>query len=41
MNSLIDDVEGQKSDNSDVITESKPGLDEMAAKLADQLSKVN
>jgi len=41
MNSLIDDVQGQKSDSSDVITESKPGLDEMAAKLADQLSKVN
>jgi|SRR5580658_14503 hypothetical protein len=41
MNSLIDDVQGQKSETSDVITESKPGLDEMAAKLADQLSKVN
>jgi hypothetical protein len=42
MNSLIDDVQGQKSlEGSDVITESKPGLDEMAAKLADQLSKVN
>ncbi len=41
MNSLIDDVQGQKSESSDVITESKPGLDEMAAKLADQLSKVN
>jgi hypothetical protein len=41
MNSLIDDVQGQKTESSDVITEAKPGLDEMAAKLADQLSKVN
>jgi hypothetical protein len=42
MNSLIDDVQGQKGpEGSDVITESKAGLDEMAAKLADQLSKVN
>jgi hypothetical protein len=42
MNSLIDDVQGQKSaEGADVITESKAGLDEMAAKLADQLSKVN
>jgi hypothetical protein len=42
MNSLIDDVQGQKgAESADVITESKPGLDETAAKLADQLSKVN
>jgi hypothetical protein len=42
MNSLIDDVQGQKNaEGSDVITESKAGLEETAAKLADQLSKVN
>jgi hypothetical protein len=42
MNSLIDDVQGQKSEEGgDVITESKAGLEEIAAKLADQLSKVN
>jgi hypothetical protein len=42
MNSLIDDIEGQKPEaGGDVITETKAGLDETAAKLADSLSKVN
>jgi hypothetical protein len=42
MNSLIDDVQGQKAaEGGDVITESKAGLEETASKLADQLSKVN
>jgi hypothetical protein len=42
MNSLIDDIQGQRSaEGGDVITESKPGLSEAAAKLADQLNKVN
>jgi hypothetical protein len=42
MNSLIDDIQGQKgSEGGDAITETKAGLSETAAKLADQLSKVN
>ncbi len=42
MNSLVDDIEGQKPEaGGDVITETKAGLDETAAKLADSLSKVN
>ena len=42
MNSLVDDIEGQKAEaGGDVITETKAGLDETAAKLADSLSKVN
>jgi hypothetical protein len=42
MNSLIDDIQGQKSaEGGDVITESKPGLSEAAGRLADQLNKVN
>lgn len=42
MNSLVDDIQGQKgSDSGDVVTDSKPGLSETAGKLADQLSKVN
>jgi hypothetical protein len=42
MNSLIDDIDGQKAEaGGDVITETKAGLDESAAKLADALSKVN
>jgi hypothetical protein len=42
MNSLVDDIQGQKgSDSGDVVTDSKPGLSDTAAKLADQLSKVN
>jgi hypothetical protein len=41
MNSLIDDIQGQKgSDSGDAVTETKPGLAEVATKLADQLSKV-
>jgi hypothetical protein len=38
MNSLIDDIQGQKGDET---TEPKPGLSESAGKLADQLNKVN
>jgi hypothetical protein len=42
MNSLVDDIQGQKgSDSGDIVTDSKPGLSDTAAKLADQLSKVN
>jgi hypothetical protein len=42
MNSLIDDIQGQKgSDTGDVVTDSKPGLSEIAGKLADELGKVN
>jgi hypothetical protein len=41
MNSLVDDIGGQKNVSSDVIVESKPGLSDTAMKLADQLSKVN
>jgi hypothetical protein len=41
MNSLVDDIQGQKgSDTGDVVTDSKPGLSELAARLADQLNKV-
>jgi hypothetical protein len=43
MNSLVDDIQGQKaSDSADYgITDPKPGLSELAAKLADSLNKVN
>jgi hypothetical protein len=42
MNSLIDDIQGQKgSESGDAVTESKPGLADTAAKLAEQLNKVN
>ncbi|MGD0679271.1 MAG: hypothetical protein ABSC94_28080 [Polyangiaceae bacterium] len=42
MNSLVDDIQGQKSsEGADVITESKPGLAETAAKLSEQLNKVD
>jgi hypothetical protein len=42
MNSLIDDIQGQKgSESGDAVTESKAGLAETATKLAEQLSKVN
>jgi hypothetical protein len=42
MNSVTDEIEGQKSPpGGDVITETKAGLGEIAAKLADQLNKVN
>ncbi|HXX70004.1 MAG TPA: hypothetical protein VEK07_22685 [Polyangiaceae bacterium] len=40
MNSLVDDIQGQKAEG-DVISEPKPGLSDVAAKLADQLGKVN
>jgi len=42
INSVINEIEGQKSpEGGDVITETKAGLDEVAAKLADSLNKVN
>ena len=42
MNSLVDDIQGQKAEaGGDVITETKAGLDQTAADLADALSKVN
>ncbi|MGO9838486.1 MAG: hypothetical protein ACLP1X_30260 [Polyangiaceae bacterium] len=42
MNSLIDDIQGQKGqEGGDAVTESKAGLAEVAGKLAEQLSKVN
>ncbi len=42
MNSLVDDIQGQKgSESGDAVTETKAGLADTAAKLADQLSKVN
>jgi len=42
MNSLVDDIAGQKAEaGGDVITETKAGLEEVAAKLADSLSKVD
>jgi hypothetical protein len=41
MNSLIDDIQGQKGGDSDIVTDAKPGLSDMAAKLADSLNKVH
>jgi hypothetical protein len=42
MNSLVDDIQGQKgAEGGDAVTESKPGLAEVASKLSEQLSKVN
>ncbi|HEX3769949.1 MAG TPA: hypothetical protein VHV30_03745 [Polyangiaceae bacterium] len=40
MNSLVDDIQGQKPEGGDVVQESKPGLEEQASKLADALTKV-
>jgi hypothetical protein len=40
MNSLVDDIAGQKPEGGDVVQESKPGLEDTATKLADALSKV-
>jgi hypothetical protein len=40
MNSLIDDIQGQKGDDS-IGLDSKPGLSDTATKLADSLNKVN
>ena len=40
MNSLIDDIQGQKGDDS-IGLDAKPGLSELASKLADSLNKVN
>jgi hypothetical protein len=42
MNSLVDDIQGQKgSDSAEMVSDSKPGLSELAARLADQLNKVH
>jgi hypothetical protein len=41
MNSLVDDIQGQKGGDSDIVTDSKPGLSDTAAKLADSLNKVH
>jgi hypothetical protein len=40
MNSLVDDISGQKPEAGDVVQESKPGLEEQASKLADSLTKI-
>jgi hypothetical protein len=40
MNSLVDDIQGQRAEG-DAISEPKPGLADTADKLADQLNKVN
>ena len=40
MNSLIDDIQGQKGDDS-IGLDAKPGLSDMASKLSESLSKVN
>lgn len=40
MNSLNGDIEGQKPEGGDVVSESKPGLEGIAGTLADSLSKV-
>jgi hypothetical protein len=40
MNSLVDDIQGQRAEG-EAISEPKPGLADTAAKLADQLNKVN
>jgi hypothetical protein len=40
MNSLIDDIQGQKGDDS-IGLDAKPGVSDLAAKLADSLNKVN
>jgi len=42
MSSIVDDIAGQKAaEGGDVVTESKAGLSEIAAKLAESLNKVN
>jgi hypothetical protein len=40
MNSLIDDIQGQKGDDS-IGLDAKPGVSELAGRLADALNKVN
>ena len=40
MNSLIDDIQGQKGDDS-IGLDAKPGLSDLAGRLADSLNKVN
>jgi hypothetical protein len=41
MNSLVDDIQGQQQAQSDIVQDSKPGLSEVAGRLAEQLNKVN
>lgn len=41
MNSLVEDIQGQKGGDSDIVTDAKPGLSDTAAKLADSLNKVH
>jgi hypothetical protein len=41
MNSLVDDIQGQGAAAADIVQDSKPGLSELAGRLADQLNKVN
>jgi hypothetical protein len=41
MNSLVDDIQGQAAAQSDIVQDSKPGLSEVAGRLAEQLNKVN
>jgi hypothetical protein len=41
MNSLVDDIQGQQVAQADIVQDSKPGLSEVAGRLADQLNKVN
>jgi hypothetical protein len=38
--SLINDIEGQKTTETDIVTEAKPGLAESASKLAERLNKI-
>lgn len=40
MNSLVDDISGQKGDDS-IGLDAKPGISDMAAKLSESLTKVN
>ena len=40
MNSLVDDIQGQKGDDS-IGLDAKPGLSDMSAKLSESLTKVN
>jgi hypothetical protein len=40
MNSLVDDIQGQKGDDS-IGLDAKPGLSDLSSKLAESLSKVN
>jgi hypothetical protein len=42
MNSLVDEIQGQVANpQADIVQDSKPGLSETAARIAEQLNKVN